>query len=100
MRIEVNTTRFRRLTKWHIQRVLKWIDQNDLHGLEVIRLIDDCPDDPEPTEIPPYLRGFLYNGHYERKNCDRPAGVVLYVNDLYFGIPKLLMASPMATLKV
>ncbi len=53
-------------------------------------MIDDCPDDPEPTEIPPYLRGFLYNGHYERKERDRPARVVLYANDLYFGIPKIV----------
>lgn len=100
MRIEVNTTYFPRLTEWHIRRVLKWIGQRDLEGLELITVIDECPDDPESTKVPPYLRGFLYNGHYSRKMKSQPAQVVLYARDVYFGIPKFFMASPMATLKV
>ena len=32
--------------------------------------------------------------------ANRPAEVVLYARDVYFGIPKLLLLSPMATLKV
>src|SRR3989475_8776151 len=100
MRIEVETTYFPRLTRWHVRRVLKWIGQRDLEGLEFVRVIDECPDDPESAKVPQYLRGFLHNGHYSRKMKNRPAEVVLYANDVYFGIPKLLMASPMATLKV
>lgn len=100
MRIEVETTYCPHLTKWHVRRALKWIGQGDLAGLELIRAIDECPDDPEYIKLPLYLVGFLYNGHYSLKTKDRPAEIVLYANDIYFGIPKLLMASPMATLRV
>ncbi len=100
MRIEVETTHFPRLTKWHVRRTLKWIGQSDLEGLGSIRVIDECLDDPEYVKLPRYLMGFTYNGHHLRKMKDQPAQVVLYANDIYFGIPKLLMASPMATLKV
>jgi len=80
--------------------VLKWFSVSDLEGLQCIRVIEECPDDPEYAKIQPYLRGFLYNGHYLRKVTNRPAQIVLYAQDVYFGVPKLLMASPMATLKV
>ncbi|SRR6266404_4156871 len=100
MRIEVETTYCPRLSRWHVRRALKWIGQSDLDGLESIRVIDECPYDPESAKVPAYLRGFLHNGHYLRKIKNRPAQVVLFANDLYFGIPKLLMASPMATLEV
>ncbi len=100
MQVEIQTSYFPRLTRWHVRRVLKWIGQRDLEGLELIRVIDECPDDPESAKVAPYLRGFLYNGHYSRKMNNQPAHVVLYARDLYFGIPKLLMASPMATLKL
>lgn len=100
MRIEVEGTYFPRLTKWHVRRALKWIGQRDLEELESIRVIDECPYDPESAKVPAYLRGFLHNGHYLRKMKNQPAQVVLFANDIYFGIPKLLMTSPMATLEV
>lgn len=100
MRVEIETSYFPRLTKWHVRRVLKWVGQRDLEGLESIRVIDECPDDPESVKVSPYLRGFLHNGHYSKKMKNRPAQVVLYASDVYFGIPKLLMLSPMATLKL
>jgi hypothetical protein len=100
MRIEVESTKFNRLTKWHVRRVLKWFSQRDLEGLGSIRVIDDPPDDPEYTKVRPFLRGFLYNGHYSRKSMTEPAQVVLYARDVYCGIPKLLMSTPMATLKL
>ena len=100
MRIEVESTKFPRLTAWHVRRALSWISQSDLQGLETIRVIDECPGDPEYTKVPPYLRGFRYNGHYERKVKGVPAKVVLYASDIYCGIPKVLLVSPMATLRL
>ena len=100
MRIEVKTTCFPRLTEWHTRRVLKWIGRRDLEGLEVIEVIDECPDDPESLTVRPFLRGFLNNGHYLRKMKNRPAQVVVYARDVYFGIPTLLVATPLATLKL
>ena len=101
MRIEVESTHFPRLTKWHIRRVLKWISQRDIKGLESIRVIDECPDDPEESaKVSRYLRGFLYNGHYSRKTKNQPAQIVLYANDVFFGIPKVLMASSLARLRL
>ena len=100
MRIEVETNSFHRVTKWHIRRVLKSFSQHDLEGLQSIKVIDECPDDPDYVKLPRYLMGFLYNGHYSRKTKDRPAQVVLYAGDIYYAIPKLMMASPMTTLRL
>src|ERR1700730_119991 len=100
MQIEIKTTSFPRLTGWHIRRVVRWLSLRDLEGLESLRVIDECPDDPESAKVSPYLRGFLQNGHYSRKMKNQPAQIVLYARDVYFGIPKLLMPSPMATLKL
>ena len=66
VQIEVKTTYFPLLTEWHVRRVLKWLGQRDLEGLDSIRAIDECPDDPESAQVSPYLRGFLYNGHYSK----------------------------------
>ncbi len=100
MRIEVEATYFPRLTECHVRRVLKRLSQEELEGLEAIRVINECPYDPESTSVSPYLRGFLHNGHYLRKTKNRPAEVVLFASDVYCGIPTLLMATPMATLKL
>ena len=100
MRIEVESHRFPGVTKWHVRRVLNWIGQQDLEGLESIRVIDDCQNDREYVALPRYLMGFLYNGHYSRKEKRFPAQIVLYANDIYFGIPTLLIPSPMTTLRV
>ena len=100
MLIELETSRFRRITNWHVRRVLRCINQEDLTSLHSIRVIDERPDNPEYAQRPKYLNGFLYNGHYEFKTKDRAARVVLYANDIYFGIPRVMMYTPMATLKL
>ena len=87
MLVEVETSRFHRITKWHVRLVLKWINQEDLEDLHTIRVIDECPDDPEYSKRSLYLSNLVYNGHYEFKTKDRDARVVLYANDIYFGIP-------------
>jgi hypothetical protein len=66
----------------------------------VSRVIDDRPDDPEYASRPRYVSGFLYNGSYEFKMKDRDARVVLYANDIYFGIPYPMMCTPAATLRL
>lgn len=100
MQIEVESTKFSSVTARHIRRVLKCISQGDLEGLHSIKVIDECPDDPEYTNVQPYLRGFRYNGHYSRKVKGEPARVVLYAHDVYYGVPKFLIATPVATLKL
>ncbi|HMG72731.1 MAG TPA: hypothetical protein VK582_04460 [Pyrinomonadaceae bacterium] len=92
------TTHFPRLTAWHVRNALKWIDPLDLEGLEYVRIIDYKPDDPDVSKVPPYLAGFLYCGSYVKKKGKRPASILLYTHDLYFGIPRLLAPSPMAGL--
>jgi hypothetical protein len=100
MRIDIESSYFPRLTRWHISRALKWFSERDLEGLHSIRVIDECPDDPESGKVSRYLRGFLYNGHYSRKLKHQPAEVVLYARDVYFGIPRLLMATSVARLRM
>jgi hypothetical protein len=98
MRIEIATTHFPRLTVWHVRKALKWLDPLDLKGLECVRLMDYKPDDPDVSRVPPYLTGFLYCGSYVKRKGKRPASFALYTHDLYFGIPWLLAASPLAGL--
>jgi len=100
MRIEVESTYFPRLTEWHLRRIVTWFIPHDLEGLESIRVIDECPDDTAAAEVAPYLTGFLSNGHYSRRMDNRPAEVVLYARDVYLGIPKFLLLSPMTTLRI
>src|SRR5215218_7857715 len=100
MRIETETNFLPRITKWHIRCVLNWIDPDHLKGLELIRVLDEYPDDPEYNRQPAYLRGFLYNGTYLKALPDRPAQIWVYSKDIYFGIPALLMPSPMAILRL
>jgi hypothetical protein len=67
----------------------------------MIRVIDECPDEElDPGRIPAYMRGFLYNGQYLNAKKNRPAHIVLFANDIYFGIPRALLISPVATLKM
>jgi hypothetical protein len=98
VRIQVEGSWPSGLTKWHIQRVLAYLSEDHLKGLEMIRVIDDCPDD-ELENVPSYMRGFLYKGEYLRSTKQDPAQIVLFANDIYFGIPKPLLVSPLATLK-
>jgi hypothetical protein len=100
MQIEIATTHFPRLTKWHVQKALKLINPTDLEGLERIRLLDFEPLDPDASTQPPYLVGFLYCGAYSRRKRNRPASISLYTRDLYFGIPKPLALSPLARLRI
>jgi hypothetical protein len=100
MLVELETSRFHLTTKWHVRRVLKWINAEDLKDLHAIKVIDERPDDPEYTGRPRYLSGLLYNGHYEFKTKDRDARVVMYANDIYFGIPYTMMYTPAATLRL
>jgi hypothetical protein len=100
MLVELETSRFRRITKSHVLRVLKWIDHDDLKDLHAITVIDERSDDPGYAQRPKYLSGLLYNGHYEFKTKDRDARVVLYANDIYFGIPYVMMYTPAAILKL
>jgi len=100
MLIVVETSRFRRTTKCHVRRALKWINQEDLKGLHAIRVMDERTDDPEYAKRPRYLSGFVYKGHYESKTKDRDARIGLFTNDIYFGIPHPLISSPAATLRL
>lgn len=100
MKIEIAAIRGGRLTAWHVRRVLKWFDSEDLEGLDRIRVLDYEPDDPAARAQPPYLVGFLYNGRYVRRKKNRSAAILLFTSDLYFPVPWILWASPVATLRV
>jgi hypothetical protein len=100
MRLEVEAKYLPRLTAWHIRKILKWVEPDGLRGLECIRIMDYEPEDPDASKHPPYLTGFLYNGAYLRKKNDRPAAIALYTRDLYFPIPRLLVASPVARFRI
>lgn len=100
MRIEVES-RSVKVTTWHIQRVLRWVPKEDLDGLGLIKVIDECPDDElDARRVPAYMWGFLYNGQYINATKKRPAQILLYANDVYFGVPKAFRVTSVATLKI
>jgi len=101
MRIEIQANSYSNLSRQHLGAASKWIDPNDLEGIDVIRVIEECPHDRHSNRYEPYLRGFLYNGHYSSggKNGNH-SEIVLYRTDIYFGIPKILRFTPIATLKI
>ena len=100
MKVLGSTTSYPRLTKWHVRQSLKWIAPANMDGLAAVELMDEAPDDPKALKTPAYLRGFLYNGRYFKENPQKPAHVVLYIRDLYVGIPGVLKVTPMATLRI
>ncbi|HXI26736.1 MAG TPA: hypothetical protein VNG71_22985 [Pyrinomonadaceae bacterium] len=59
-------------------------------------MLDHNPADPDVTYMPAFLSGFLYCGSYLKRKGTRPATIALYTDDLYFGVPQLLAASPLA----
>jgi hypothetical protein len=88
------------LTKWHVQRILKWIPATDMAGIEFVELADEDPEDPNASKTPPELRGFLYNGRYRKESASEGTHIELYTRDLYFGIPRVLRFTSVATLKI
>src|SRR5438132_2469846 len=94
IRIEAETKHYARITKWHIQRALRWITAEDLQGLGCIRILDHESADPQASTQPPYLRGFVYLGHYYRKSDARLPEIHVFTKDLYYAIPKFLALSP------
>lgn len=101
MRIEIDASCFPPITRRHVERVLSWLPKRDLEGLEVVRVIEDCPDEElNADKVPAYMRGFRYNGMYVPRRKNGPAQILLYANDVYFGIPKVFLKSRMATLKI
>ena len=101
VRIEVDSSCSPRITRRHVDRVLSWLPKRDLQGLEVVIVMEDRPDvEIDAGNVPAYMRGFEYNGQYLRRMKNRPAQIHLYANDVYFGIPKKLLGSRMATLKI
>ena len=100
MRIELEIQYLKRTTEKHIRRALKYIDAADLEGLGAIRVVDRSPADTDENDYPPYLRGYLLNGHYQHKRKNQPAEILLYAKDVYFGVPQRLIRSRVATLKL
>lgn len=99
MRVQIETSRLASVTHWQIKSALKWIDPSHLDGLDRVRVIETCQKDRHGYQFEPYLRGYLYNGYYAY--CDSgEAEIVLYRQDIHYGIPDLFMFTPLSVLKV
>ncbi|HSE23424.1 MAG TPA: hypothetical protein VLB68_17275 [Pyrinomonadaceae bacterium] len=98
--IQLASQRLTKATRKHVQRVLRYISDDDLDGLRVIRVIEECPGDDEAKRYHPYFAGYLINGHYQESDGKKPTEVVLYASDIYFGIPNWLVGSRIALLKI
>jgi hypothetical protein len=98
--IQLSSQKLTKVTRRHVQQILRYISDDDLVGLGVIRVIEECSWDYEEKRYPPYFAGHLVNGHYQKSDGKKPAEVVLYASDIYFGIPHWLVGSSVALLKI
>lgn len=88
---------------WHIERALSWIDPADLDGIAFVQLLDEIPDQLSRAT---YRRrcakneGFGFNGLYFASSGDTPAHIMLFVQDVYRGIPGIFKWTTVQTLQI
>ena len=61
--IQLASQRLTKVTRKHVQRVLRYISDDDLDGLRVIRCHRRMSGDDEAKRYHPYFAGYLVNGH-------------------------------------
>jgi len=86
-----------------IRRSLGWISPLDLDGIAYIRLTDEIeePNDKSPDwHKRAQAEGIGITGLYVGQRKDSPAHVILYVRDLYRGIPFLYWWTTVPTLNI
>lgn len=89
--------------EWQVRRSLRWIHKSDLHGLDLIRLEDELS---ETTDLAAACQERLRAereggaGVYGWYSREAPTLIVLYVRDIYRGIPSLLWWSSVPTLRI
>jgi len=82
---------------------LSWINQADLADIAFIKLMDKMP---EPSNDSPEwhqratAEEFSVNGLYLAQQGDTPAHILLFIRDMYRGIPRLYWWTPVPTLRV
>ena len=89
--------------EWHVRRSLRWHDPSSLEGLASIRLLDEAPEFAvvKSEAIKRAKReGFGVYGLYCRERGGDPASIMLFVRDIYGGIPSYYWWSPIPTLRI
>lgn len=88
---------------WHVRRSLRWINQDDLDGLDCILLLDEPAEitDETPESVRLAMRsGHLLAGQYVPQDKTNPACVMLFVNVIYRAIPFLYRWTTVPTVRV
>src|SRR5258705_1192811 len=86
-----------------VRRSLGWISPFDLDGIAVIRLVNEI-EEPH-TDSPDWHKrskaeGMGVTGLYFRQQGNSPAQIILYINDLYRGVPAIYRWTTVQTLNI
>jgi hypothetical protein len=86
-----------------VKRALDWIHPVDLEGIVFVQLMDEMPEELVNTvERRRHARkeGFSFNGIYMSKLETEPAHIMLFIRDIYRGIPKIFELTTVPTLLI
>jgi hypothetical protein len=89
--------------EWHVRRSLGWYDPTNLDGLGFIWLLDEMP---ELTSKAPELlktakeQGLGVYGLYCPRQDNTSAHIMLFIRDIYRGIPSFYWWSAIPTLRI
>lgn len=88
---------------WHVRRGLSWINPADLVGIAFIQLMDEMSKPSENSlewHKQAHAEDFNVSGVYMRQDGGTPACIILFVRDMYFGIPPLYRWTTVPTLSI
>lgn len=91
--------------EWQVRRSLRWFDESDLQGLDLIRLEDELPELTEGAadwvkRVQAEGESSHVYGWYSPGKAEVPPYIMLYVRQVYRGIPSLLWWSSVPTLRL
>lgn len=87
----------------HIRRSLKWIEPQDLDGIDHVLLLEDVPEisrraDPDLERA--LKDDLLLFGAYKARTINGPAHIILIVRSLYLPVPRIFSYTPAMTLRI
>jgi hypothetical protein len=87
----------------HVRRSLGWIRPDDLDGIDFIWLMDRLPEasvNQDANLSHATREGYNIYGLYSARKGSDPSYIVLLVNDIYRGVPRLYRYTPVVTVLI
>lgn len=85
----------------HVRRGLNWIEDEHLAGLDYLWLMDSIPEETtDETAIQAKTEGFGLYGAYKPREGSNQSYILLFVQEIYRGIPAIYAMTPVPTLRI